>query len=176
MNPLPFGFGIIQIGRETKKLLPKHCQVVYVGPTFWIRSHLFVFVLESKSSRSHPLLLKNIKYMVCNLIPDESKLSFSTLKHNFFFDYITRCPHSELLLPPWLSFNLNLQQNMVAWNNLTTWIPSFNIACLWSSHHLLSIAPVISRPAWQASWLNDNALLSLILVKRSQSWRNTRNK
>ena len=56
MNPISFGFGIIQIGRETKKLLPKHSQVVYAGPTFWIRSHLFVFVLESKSSHSHPLL------------------------------------------------------------------------------------------------------------------------
>ena len=57
VNPLYFVFGIIQIGSETKNLLPKHCQVVYAGPTFWIRSYLFVFVLEYKSSRSHPLLL-----------------------------------------------------------------------------------------------------------------------
>ena len=30
MSPISFGFGIIQIGRETKNLLSKHCEVVYV--------------------------------------------------------------------------------------------------------------------------------------------------
>ena len=37
MNPISFVFWIIQIECETKKLLPKHCQVVYVDPTFWCR-------------------------------------------------------------------------------------------------------------------------------------------
>ena len=55
MNQLSFGFGIIQIRHETKKLLLKHCQVVYAGPTFWIRSYLFVFVLEYKSSLQYNL-------------------------------------------------------------------------------------------------------------------------